>query len=78
MIPFPQLDWFLTRRSDVSGAAAAGAVCAVALVADRTFTHDPAVGVGGCVGGDVAGSYRVLSVRCEGRGWEEEGVEVQK
>lgn len=38
------------------GKAYASAVRAIALVARRTFTHDAAVGVGGFVGGDVAGA----------------------
>ena len=38
------------------GKAYASAVGAIALVAEGAFTHDAAVGVGGFVGGDVAGA----------------------
>ena len=38
------------------GMAYTSAVGAIALVAERAFTHDAAVGVGGFVGGDVAGA----------------------
>lgn len=48
--------WFQAGRADVGVTAAAGAECAVGMVADRTFAHDGAVGVGGFVFGYVSGA----------------------
>ena len=50
--------WFEEGRGGRKGnwGAYASAVGAIALVAERAFTHDAAVGVGGFVGSDVAGA----------------------
>jgi len=47
---------FEAGGADVGGAAAAGGVGSVALVAYNAFTDDVAVGVGGVVSGDVCGA----------------------